>query len=62
MRSQKISKKSCRASLQQLVPWSGRIILTFVDIQHEAIEVDSLFMGVFHTGVKHIHEHGLPCA
>lgn len=34
----------------------------FVDVQHEAVEVDSLFMSVFHPGVKHIHEHGLPCA
>lgn len=35
------------------------IILTFMDVQHEAIEVDSLFRSVFYTGVKDIHEHGL---
>lgn len=40
----------------------GGIALTFVDVQHEAIEVDSLFTSVFHVGIKHIHEHGLPCA
>lgn len=33
-----------------------------MDVQHEAIEVDSLFARGLHTGVKHVHEHGLPGA
>lgn len=41
---------------------NGRTPPTFVDVQHEAIEVDSLFKFVFYMGVKQIHECGLPCA
>lgn len=62
MRSQKTSIKSSKQTFSSERLGSGRIILTFVDVQHEAVEVDSLFTSVFHTGVKHIHEHGLPCA
>lgn len=40
----------------------GKMTLTFVDVQHEAIEVDSLFPSVFHMGVKNVHQHGFPCA
>lgn len=40
----------------------GQIILTLVDVQHEAIEVDSLFTGVCHAGVENVHEPGLACA
>lgn len=40
----------------------GHPPLTFVDVQHEAIEVNSLFSSVFHMGVKNVHQHGFPCA
>ena len=39
-----------------------RTVLTFVDVQHEAMEVDPLLTTVFHVSVKHVHQHGLPCA
>lgn len=37
-------------------------MLTLVNVQHEAVEVNSLFFSVFHMRIKQIHEHGFPCA
>lgn len=62
MRSQKNLHESHASQRSAGSAWSGRIILTLVDVQHEAIEVDSLFTSVFHMGVKQVHEHGLSCA
>lgn len=51
-----------QANLQQVIPWRGKMILTLVNVQHKAIEVDSLLTSVFHAGVENVHELGLPCA
>lgn len=44
------------------VPQREQTILTLVDVQHEAIEVDSLFAGVLYAGVENVHEPGLACS
>lgn len=54
--------KLCKLAFVFAPLWNGKMQLTFVDVQHEAIEVYSLFTTVFHVGKKQIHEHGLPCA
>lgn len=54
--------KVMQGNIGLLEPRNGRMLLTFVDVQHEAVEVDSLFATVLHMGVKQIHKHGLPCA
>lgn len=54
--------ESREATFNAFVVQRGQIILTLVDIQHKAIEVDSLFTGVFHAGVENVHEPGLSCS
>lgn len=51
--------KSCKSAF---VVRKESMQLTFVDVQHEGVEVHSFFAAVLHVGVKQIHEHGLPRA
>lgn len=56
------SQLNCFTSLTLVHLWYKCFILTFVYIQHEAVEMNPLFLFSLNIWIKHVHHHRFSCA